>query len=69
MEYMSLHGYIRNTPPDTDVHAEHQLRADGGPDQRKRTCGTTQECQEDCTCPRRVEELRQGSDPHSRAIV
>ena len=22
------HGYIRNTPSDTEVHAEHQLRAD-----------------------------------------
>ena len=28
MEYISLHGYIRNTPLDTEVHAEHQLRAD-----------------------------------------
>ena len=28
MEYMSLHGYIRNTPSDTELHAEHQLRAD-----------------------------------------
>ena len=28
VEYMSLHGYIRNTPSDTEVHAEHQLRAD-----------------------------------------
>ena len=28
MEYISLHGYIRNTPSDTEVHAEHQLRAD-----------------------------------------
>ena len=32
-EYMdigciSLHGYIRNTPSDTEVHAENQLRAD-----------------------------------------
>ena len=26
MEYISLHGYIRNTPSDMDVHAEHQLR-------------------------------------------
>ena len=24
----SLHGYIRNTPSDTHVHAEHQLRVD-----------------------------------------
>ena len=28
MEYFSLHGYIRNTPSDTEVHAEHQLGAD-----------------------------------------
>ena len=28
MEYISLHGYIRNTPSDTEVHAEHQLRVD-----------------------------------------
>ena len=25
---ISLHGYIRNTPSDTEVHAEHQLTAD-----------------------------------------
>ena len=28
VEYFSLHRYIRNTPSDTEVHAEHQLRAD-----------------------------------------
>ena len=28
MEYISLHRYIRNTSSDTEVHAEHQLRAD-----------------------------------------
>ena len=28
VECLSLHGYIRNTPSDTEVHAEHQLRAD-----------------------------------------
>ena len=28
MEYISLHGYIRNTPSDTEVHAEHQLSMD-----------------------------------------
>ena len=27
VEYISLHGYIRNTPSDTEVHAEHQLSA------------------------------------------
>jgi len=31
VEYMSLLGYIRNTPLDTEVHAEHQLRADRSP--------------------------------------
>ena len=28
MEYTSLHGHIRNTPSDTEEHAEHQLRVD-----------------------------------------
>ena len=28
VESLSLHRYIRNTPSDTEVHAEHQLRAD-----------------------------------------
>ena len=28
VEYISLHGYIRNTPSDTEVHTEHQLRMD-----------------------------------------
>ena len=28
MEYISLHGYIRNTPSYTEVHADHQLRVD-----------------------------------------
>ena len=28
VEYISLHGYIRNTPSDTEVHAENQLRVD-----------------------------------------
>ena len=28
MQYISFHGYIRNTPSDTKVHAEHQLRVD-----------------------------------------
>ena len=29
--YLSLHGYIRNTASDTEVHAEHQLRAERSP--------------------------------------
>ena len=28
VEYISLHGYIRNTPSDTEVCAEYQLRVD-----------------------------------------
>ena len=28
VESTSFHGYIKNTPSDTEVHAEHQLRAD-----------------------------------------
>jgi len=27
MEYIFVHEYIRNTPSDTEVHAEHQLRS------------------------------------------
>ena len=29
MECISLYGYIRYTPSDTEVHAEYHLRADG----------------------------------------
>ena len=28
VEHISLHGYIRNTASDTEVHAEHPLRVD-----------------------------------------
>ena len=28
VKYISLHGYIRNTPSDTEGNAEHQLRVD-----------------------------------------
>ena len=42
VEYISLHGYIRNTPSDTEVHAEHQLRADRSTDWWKRIYRTTQ---------------------------
>ena len=36
MEYISFHRHIRNTPSDTEVHAEHQLRADRsiGPEEK-----------------------------------
>ena len=27
-EYISVHRYFRNTPSDTEVNAEHQLRVD-----------------------------------------
>ena len=27
-QYISLHGYMRNTPSDTQAHTEHQLSAD-----------------------------------------
>ena len=28
VESIFLHGYVRNTPSDKEVHAEHQLRVD-----------------------------------------
>ena len=28
VEYISLHGYIRNTPSYTEVHAEYHMRVD-----------------------------------------
>ena len=31
VEYISLHEYVKNTPSDTEVHVEHQLRADRSP--------------------------------------
>ena len=36
LEYISPHGYIRNTSSDTEVHAEHQLRAGSstGPEEK-----------------------------------
>ena len=42
MEYISLYGCIMNTPSDTEMHAEHQLRVAGVPDQRKRIYRTMQ---------------------------
>ena len=42
MEYISLHRYIRNTPSDIEVHAEHELELTGTPDQQKRLYRTTQ---------------------------
>ena len=42
VEHLSLHGYIRDTPSDTEVHAEHQLRTDKSTVQRKRIYRPTQ---------------------------
>ena len=42
VEYIFLHRHIRNTPLDTEMHAEHQLRADRIPNQWKRIYRTTQ---------------------------
>ena len=80
VENISPHGYTRNTPSDTEVHAEHQLRAD------KSTCQEEEniqnhaklsrikkleggkECQQDWTCPQQMGELKQGSNPHIRQL-
>ena len=40
VEYISLHRYIRDTPSDTDVHAEHTQT--GVPEQQKRIHRPTQ---------------------------
>ena len=42
VEYISLHRYIRNTPSDTKVYAEHELELTGIPDQQKRIYRTMQ---------------------------
>ena len=42
VEQVSLHGYIRNTPSDTEVLAGHQLRVDRVPDYQKRIYRTMQ---------------------------
>ena len=75
VEYISLHGYIQNTPSDTEVHAEHQLRADRSTwpvenniQSHSKLCKTKelwekQECQQDCTWSWRVGELKQQNVP------
>ena len=35
VEYISLHGYMRGTPSDTEMQGKHQLRVKGPPDQWK----------------------------------
>ena len=80
VEYISLHGYIRNTLLGTEVHAEHQLDWTGGPDQQKEYIGPCKSQQDEGTrgetgvsvgvdLPWPVGELKQGSDPHIGAIV
>ena len=81
MEYISLHGYIGNTPSDTKVHAEHQLRENRSTrlgeknTQNHEKLGRMEELGGntgvlvglDLHSP--VGELKQGSDRHGRAIV
>ena len=50
MENISPHGYTRNTPSDTEVHAEHQLRVD------KSTCQEEKNIQNHAKL-RRMKEL------------
>ena len=42
VEYISLHGYMRGTPSDTEMQGKHQLRVKGPPDQWKRLYGPMQ---------------------------
>ena len=42
VEYIYLNRYIRNTPSDTKVYAEHELELTGIPDQQKRIYRTMQ---------------------------
>ena len=79
VEYISLHAYIRNIPSDTEMHVEHQLRADRSTQPaekniqnheklgRTKEIGGKQECQQYWTCSQWVGELKQGSNPHIRA--
>ena len=80
VEYISLRGYIRNTPSDTEVHAEYQLRADRSTDQWKRIHRTMQnlmtkelggktEVLLGLDLPLAVGELKQGSNPHIGTIA
>ena len=74
LEYISLHGYVRNKLSDTKVHAEYQLRAD------RSTWPVMQNRTKELGVGRagvlvgldfswHVEELKQGSDPRIGAIV
>ena len=81
VEHISLHEHSRNTPSDTDMHVEHQLRAD------RRTRAAEKNIQNHAKLgrmqeiagktgellgldrPSRVRGLKQGSDPRNGAIV
>ena len=81
MEYISLKGYIRNTPSDTKVHAEHQPRENRSTRlgekniQNHEKLGRMKELGGKTgvlvvlDLPSLVGEMKQGSDRHSRAIV
>ena len=81
MEYNSLHGYIRSTPSDTKVHAEHQLRENRSTRLREKNTqnheklGRMEELGGNTgvlvglDLPSPVGELKQGSDRHGRAVV
>ena len=81
MEYTSLHRYIRNTSSDTEVHAEHQLRADRitrpvekniqnhAKLSRMKELGGKTGVLGGLDLPRLVGELKQGSDPHIGKIT
>ena len=81
VEYISLHGYIRNTPSDTEVHAEHQLRVDRSTwpvEKNILNCAKLGRTEElggktgvlaGLDLPRWVGELKQGSVPHIGATV
>ena len=81
VEHTSLQGCIRNTPSDTEVHAQHQLRAVRRTWPAERTIqnraklGRMKELQGKTGVllglglPSAVGELKQGSSPHTGATV
>ena len=79
MEHISLHRYIRNTPSDTEVHAEQQLGADRRTwpvEASKQPCKFAGQSHYGETGvwvgldpPQRVGGPQQGSYPHSGAVV
>ena len=76
VEYISLHGCIKNTPADTEVHAEHQLRVDRNTRPvekniqihaklgRMKELGGKTGVLVGLDLPWPAGELKQGSDPH-----